>query len=301
MKPTLVIMAAGMGSRYGGLKQIDPMGPNGETLIEYSVYDAIRAGFSKVVFIIRNDFSDAFKESIGSKFDGKIEVAYAYQELDDLPEGFSVPEGRNKPWGTGQAILACKDVVDAPFAVQNADDYYGTEAYQVIAKELSEQSPESTDSCMVGFETQKTLSPNGSVSRGICEVNEEGYLTSVVERLKIERNAEGVIQCFDTEPPFNMNGDEICSMNFWGFTPPFFKALEARFSTFLKERGTEMKSEWLIPSIVDEMIQAGETRVKVLRSRDSWFGVTYPNDKPTVVGELKTMHDAGKYPSNLWN
>ncbi len=300
MKPTLVIMAAGMGSRYGGLKQIDPMGPSGETLIEYSVYDAIRAGFDKVVFIIREDFSDAFKEAVGSKFDDKIEVGYAYQELGDLPKGFSVPEGRQKPWGTGQAILACKGVVDdAPFAVQNADDYYGTEAYTAIAEELRNLAVESTDSCMVGFETKNTLSPNGSVSRGVCEV-ENGYLSGVVERLKIERSAEGVVQFFDAETPVDMTGDEICSMNFWGFTPKFFQALEARFATFLEAEGSEMKSEWLIPTIIDDMINAGETRVKVLSSHDSWFGVTYPNDKPTVVGELQAMHDAGKYPDQLW-
>ncbi len=299
MKPTLVIMAAGMGSRYGGLKQIDPMGPSGETLIEYSVYDAIRAGFDKVVFIIREDFSDAFKEAVGSKFDDKIEVGYAYQELAALPEGFSVPEGRQKPWGTGQAILACKGVVDAPFAVQNADDYYGTEAYTAIAEELRNLAVESTDSCMVGFETKNTLSPNGSVSRGICEV-ENGYLSGVVERLKIERSAEGVVQFFDAETPVDMTGDEICSMNFWGFTPKFFQALEARFATFLEAEGSEMKSEWLIPTIIDDMINAGETRVKVLSSHDSWFGVTYPNDKPTVVGELQAMHDIGKYPDQLW-
>ena len=299
MKPTLVIMAAGMGSRYGGLKQIDPMGPNGETLIEYSVYDAIRAGFGKVVFIIRKDFADAFKEVVGSTFEGKIEVDYAYQELDDLPEGFSVPEGREKPWGTGQAILACKDVVDTPFCVQNADDFYGAAAFQAIADELTTLAAGSTDSCMVGFETQNTLSPNGSVSRGICEV-EDGNLVSVVERLKIIRNEAGQVQDDGEDPPFNMTGEEICSMNFWGFTPKFFDALHDRFVAFLKEKGTEMKSEWFIPGIVDDMINTGETKVKVLSSSDRWFGVTYPEDKPTVMGELQTMHDAGKYPDALW-
>lgn len=300
MKPTVVIMAAGMGSRYGGLKQIDPMGPNGETLMEYSVYDAIRAGFGKVVFIIRKDFSAEFKEAVGSKFDGKIEVDYAYQELTDLPEGFSVPEGRGKPWGTGQAILACKDVVDTPFSVQNADDYYGAEAYVVMAEELKKMDSTSPESCMVGFETKNTLSPNGSVSRGICQVKNQ-FLTSVVERLKIERNADGLVQCFDTEPPVDMTGDEICSMNFWGFTPSFFPALEKRFSDFLTAEGSEMKSEWLIPSIVDEMINSKETTVKVLTSHDAWFGVTYPDDKPTVVAALQLMHDEGKYPDKLWD
>jgi hypothetical protein len=217
-----------------------------------------------------------------------------------LPEGFSVPEGREKPWGTGQAILACKGVADTPFAVQNADDYYGAEAYTVIAAELQNLPIDSTDSCMVGFETQNTLSPNGSVSRGICEV-ENGYLLSVVERLKIERHADGVIRDTGTDKAIEMTGNEICSMNFWGFTPKFFNALEARFASFLEAEGSEMKSEWLIPSIIDDMINSGETRVKVLSSHDSWFGVTYPEDKPTVMGELQAMHDAGKYPDSLWS
>jgi hypothetical protein len=299
MKPTLVIMAAGMGSRYGGLKQIDPMGPRGETLIEYSVYDAIRAGFGKVVFIIRKEFATAFKEQVGAKFSDRIEVAYAFQELTDLPAGFSVPEGRVKPWGTGQAILACKDAVDTPFTVQNADDYYGTEAYQVMADELRQLDVQSRDSSLVGFEICNTLSDHGFVSRGICEVA-DGYMTSVVERLKIERNAAGVIQYFEEGVAIDMTGDEICSMNFWGFTPPFFNALEKRFSSFLEAEGSELKSEWLIPYIIDDMIKSGETRIKALSSHDAWFGVTYPADKPVVVAELLAMHEAGKYPANLW-
>jgi hypothetical protein len=299
MKPTLVIMAAGMGSRYGGLKQIDPMGPGGETLIEYSVYDAIRAGFGKVVFIIRKEFAAAFEEQVGAKFSDQIEVAYAFQELTNLPEGFIVPEGRIKPWGTGQAILACKDVVDTPFTVQNADDYYGSKAYQVIADELRSMDVKSSDSCLVAFEIQNTLSDHGYVSRGICQAV-EGYLSSIVERLRIKRNAEGTIQYFEGESAVDMAGDEICSMNFWGFTPPFFKALESRFSAFLEAEGSELKSEWLIPYIIDDMIRAGETRIKVLSSHDSWFGVTYPDDKPIVTAELQAMHDAGKYPTKLW-
>jgi hypothetical protein len=263
------------------------------------VYDAIRAGFGKVVFIIRKDFAEAFKESLGSKFNDKIEVAYAYQELTDLPDGFVVPAGREKPWGTGQAILSCKTVVDTPFTVQNADDYYGTEAYKVIAAELKGMAEDSSDSCMVGFETKNTLSDHGFVSRGICQVV-DGYLASVVERLKIERNADGVVQYFEDNLAVAMTGDEICSMNFWGFTPKFFTALEKRFTTFLEAEGAELKSEWLIPFIIDDMINSRETRVKVLSSHDSWFGVTYPNDKPVVVAALQTIHDAGKYPSQLW-
>jgi len=299
MKPTVVIMAAGMGSRYGGLKQIDPVGPNGETLIEYSVYDAIRADFGKVVFIIRRDFADAFKKVVGNKFEGKIDVDYAYQSLDDIPEGFAVPKGRKKPWGTGHAILVCKDVVNTPFSVQNADDYYGAEAYRMIADELRQIDVNSTDSCMVGFKIKNTLSPNGAVTRGICEVN-NGYLASVVERFAIERNAEGVVQCRDGDEVITLTGEEICSMNFWGFTPKLFSALEKRFVGFLEIEGTELKSKWLIPTIIDDMITSGETRVKVLSSHDRWFGVTYPEDKPIVMDALKAMHDAGKYPPKLW-
>ncbi|MFC1468104.1 NDP-sugar synthase [Verrucomicrobiota bacterium] len=299
MKPTLVIMAAGMGSRYGGLKQIDAMGPNGEILMEYSVYDAIRAGFGKVVFVIRKDFEDDFRENVGSKFAGKIEVDYAFQSLDDLPEGFTVPEGRVKPWGTSQAVLAAKEVVDTPFVVQNADDFYGAEAYKVIAEELVGYANESADCCLVGYHLRNTLSPNGSVSRGVCEVA-DGYLSGVVERLKIEENAEGVCQYFEGDTPVDMAGNEICSMNFWGFTPKLFEKLESEFVKFLKAEGQEMKSEWLLPEIIDGMIKSGETQVKVLSSSDKWFGVTYPEDKPTVTAAIAELANSGKYPSPLF-
>jgi len=299
MKPTLAIMAAGMGSRYGGLKQIDPMGPSGEILMEYSVYDAIRAGFGKVVFIIRREFADLFEEQIARKFSDRIEVAYAFQELDALPAGFTVPEGRVKPWGTGQAILSCRSVVDTPFVVQNADDYYGVEAYKVIAEELCKMEDNCTDSCMVGFEISKTLSDHGYVSRGVCEAR-DGYLSDIVERLQIARNEKGIIQYFENGTAFDMRGDEVVSVNFWGFAPTFFNALEKRFVEFLAAEGSALKSEWLIPPVIDEMIKKGETRVKILRSRDSWFGVTYPEDKPRVVNVLAGMHANGTYPENLW-
>lgn len=299
MKPTLVIMAAGMGSRYGGLKQVDAMGPHGEILMEYSVYDAIRAGFGKVVFVIRKDFEADFRANVGSKFEGKIEVAYAFQSLDALPEGFAVPEGRVKPWGTSQAVLAAKDAVDTPFVVQNADDFYGAEAYQVIAEELAGYSNDSMDMCLVGYALRNTLSPNGSVSRGVCEAA-DGYLTGVVERLKIEENAEGVCQYFEGGAPVAMAGDEICSMNFWGFTPKLFEVLEADFIAFLKAEGGEMKSEWLLPPVIDGMIKSGQAQVKVLSSRDKWFGVTYPEDKPTVTAAIAELVASGKYPSPLF-
>ncbi len=297
MKPTLVIMAAGMGSRYGGLKQMDPVGPNGEILLEYSVHDALRAGFGKVVFIIRRDFEDAFKAAVGARFEGEIDVSYAYQELENLPSGFSIPEGRTKPWGTGQAIFSCKDLVNEPFAVQNADDFYGAEAYQTIADEFA-QLPEG-DSCMVGYLVRNTLSPHGSVSRGICGTT-HGFLSSIAERTCIKTNADGTIQYIENEQATDMSGDEICSMNFWGFTPSFFLTLEEKFISFLQEKGQELKSEWYIPDIVDEMIGSGQTRVKMLRSKGQWFGVTYPEDKPTVSASLKAMHKTGRYPDNLW-
>lgn len=298
-KPTLVIMAAGMGSRYGGLKQIDPMGPNGEALMEYSVYDAVRAGFGKIVFIIRRDFLHAFEEQVASRFKDKVEVEYAFQELEDLPEGFVAPYGRVKPWGTGQAILCCKDKVSTPFFVQNADDYYGPASYEVMVNALASLPDDGSESCMVGYETDNTLSPFGAVTRGVCEV-EDGYMQAIVERMAIERNEAGVVQYTADEQKVDMTGKEICSMNLWGFTPNLFNLLEPRFVAFLEAFGEELKSEWLIPTIIDDMIKCGDTRVKVLSSPEKWFGVTYPGDKPAVVDALRTMHDTGIYPSKLW-
>lgn len=298
MKPTLVIMAAGMGSRYGGLKQMDPVGPNGETLLEYSIHDAIQAGFGKVVFVIRKDFETEFKDQVGSRFADKIEVQYAFQALENLPDGFSVPEGRTKPWGTGQAVLACGGVVDEPFAVQNADDFYGAEAYQTIAAEFA-RMPEG-ESCMVGYLIRNTLSPHGFVSRGVCGTT-DGFLSSIDERVHIETNEAGTIQFIEDGVATDMTGAEICSMNFWGFSPSFFQTLEEKFIAFLDEKGQELKSEWYIPDIVDDMINRGQTKVKVLSSDGKWFGVTYPEDKPTVVAALQAMHDAGKYPARLWD
>jgi dTDP-glucose pyrophosphorylase len=297
MQPTLVIMAAGMGSRYGGLKQMDPVGPHGETLLEYSIHDAIKAGFGKVVFVIRSDFEAEFKDQVGNRFTDKIKVDYAFQALEVLPAGFSVPEGRTKPWGTGQAVLACKGIVNEPFAVQNADDFYGAEAYQTIAAEFATMPK--GDSCMVGYLTRNTLSENGYVSRGICGTT-DGYLSSIIERTHIETNESGPIQFIENDVATDMTGEEICSMNFWGFSPTFFQTLEDHFVAFLKQQGKELKSEWYIPTIVDDMIKSGQTKVKVLSSNGKWFGVTYPEDKPTVVAALQAMHDAGKYPPQLW-
>ncbi len=297
MKPALIIMAAGMGSRYGGLKQMDPVGPNGECLLEYSIYDAIRAGFGKVVFVIRHDFETEFKEQIGSRFEDKVVVQYAFQALEKLPKGFTLPEGRTKPWGTGQAVLACKDLIHEPFVVQNADDFYGAEAYQTIADAFGDLTKD--ESCMVGYKLRNTLSPHGSVSRGVCEMV-AGYLSTVIERVSIEANEAGTIQYVEDGNAIDMTGDEICSMNFWGFQPSLFDRLEEKFIAFLKAKGQELKSEWYIPNIIQDAIDSGETRVKVLSSDSQWFGVTYPEDRPAVVASLKAMHDAGKYPAMLW-
>ena len=298
MKPALIIMAAGMGSRYGGLKQMDPVGPNGECLLEYSIYDAIRAGFGKIIFVIRRDFENEFKEQIGSRLANRIIVQYAFQSIDDLPKGFSVPEGRTKPWGTGQAVLACKDLIREPFVVQNADDFYGAEAYQVIAKAFTELDP--NESCMVGYRLRNTLSPHGAVSRGIC-YTENGMLKTVIERFEIKDDASGSIQYVEGGQAGTMTGDEICSMNFWGFQPSLFDTLEDKFIAFLESNGKELKSEWYIPNIIQDAIDTGETCVKVLSSDSQWFGITYPEDRPAVATSLETMHDAGKYPVMLWN
>jgi len=298
MKPALIIMAAGMGSRYGGLKQMDPVGPNGECLLEYSIYDAIRAGFGKVVFVIRRDFEKEFQEQIGSRFENRIVVQYAFQSIEDLPRGFTVPEGRSKPWGTGQAVLACRNLIREPFVVQNADDFYGAEAYQVIARAFKQL--EKGESCMVGYKLRNTLSPYGTVSRGIC-YTDNGLLKTVVERFDIEANGTGSIQYIEQGQTLEMTGDEICSMNFWGFQPYLFNTLEEKFIVFLQEKGRELKSEWFIPNIIQDAIDAGETRVKVLSSDSQWFGVTYPEDRPAVVAILQAMHEAGIYPAKLWN
>ncbi len=299
MKPTLVIMAAGMGSRYGGIKQIDPMGPNGEIILDYSVYDAARAGFGRVVFIIRKDIETAFRESIGTRFEGKIDVNYAFQEMDDLPDGYTVPEGRQKPWGTGQAILACRDIVKEPFVVINADDYYGASAFIEGARGLATTEPASMNGFLVGYRLANTLSPHGYVTRGVCEET-KGLLSKVTERFKIGRNGDGVVEYQDGEVNYSMTGEELASMNFWGFTPALFPVLEKRFETFLSEYGNELKSEYLIPSEIDALIASGSMKVKVLKTDASWFGVTYPEDKPTVKASLASLVESGAYPSPLW-
>jgi UTP-glucose-1-phosphate uridylyltransferase len=299
MKPTLLVLAAGMGSRYGGLKQIDPVGPSGEIIIDYSIYDAIRAGFGKVVFIIRKEIEESFKETIGARFEGKLQVEYAYQELDKLPEGYSVPADRAKPWGTGHAILCAKDVINEPFAVINADDFYGKNGYKLLCDYLSNaKDGEKADYCMVGYLLRNTLSEHGSVARGVC-ATENGLLQNVVEMTKIEKvgdAAKNVEEGAEAE----LTGDEIVSLNFWGFTPSIFKRLEELFADFLKENINEPKKEFFIPSVVDELIKTGKAEVKALETPDSWFGITYRDDKPRVVESINKLVNENVYPEKLF-
>ena len=302
MQPTLLVLAAGMGSRYGGLKQMDPMGPNGETVLDYSVFDAIRAGFGRVIFIIREDFAEAFKKGIGSRFAEHIKVDYAFQRLDDLPEGFSVPEGRSKPWGTSHAVRAAREITKEPFAVINADDFYGRDAYKRAAAFLTNPPAENgvAHYAMVGYPLENTLSDHGDVNRGICERNENGLLTEVEEYVRIERESDGVVrgEALDGKRKPISEGTPV-SMNFWAFTPCFFDHLEGEFTDFLAARGTEEKSECYIPTVVDSLIRAKKADCKVLTTTSQWFGVTYPADKEHVVYSIGSLIEAGEYPSNL--
>jgi UTP-glucose-1-phosphate uridylyltransferase len=288
-------MAAGIGSRYGGLKQIDPVGPSGEIVLDYSVYDAIQAGFGKVVFIIRPDIEEAFKEVIGHKLDGKINVEYVFQTVDKLPGGFSVPDGRTKPWGTGQAVLMARPVVHEPFAVINADDFYGRESLRVVADRLKAADVNGTDFCMAGFYIKNTLSPHGGVARGYCDV-QNGKLQHIVERFNIERKPDGVIRYDGGE----MADDDMVSMNTWGFTPKLFDFLERGFEEFLADKGSELKSEFYLLEVVDGMIQRGDAEVAVLPTNEKWMGVTYADDKPQVMTGIRALVNAGVYPENLW-
>lgn len=300
MKPTLLVMAAGMGSRYGSLKQIDPVGPSGETIIDYSIYDAIRAGFGKVVFIIRKEIENDFRDVFISKLAGRIEVDYVFQELDALPAGMKVPEGRVKPWGTGHAILVARDKIHEPFAAINADDFYGAGAYKVMADYLmSLDAGHQSDYAMVGYDLDNTMSEYGSVSRGICLKDKDNWLNGVVERTKIQyiNGSIADVQENETTP---LRKDEVVSMNFWGFTPDFFEQAEPFFTEFIQANINNLKAEFYIPLAVDLLIRNGKARVKVLQSRDKWFGVTYKEDKPLVIKKLQELTEAGIYPPKLW-
>jgi UTP-glucose-1-phosphate uridylyltransferase len=296
-KPTLLILAAGMGSRYGGLKQIDPVGPAGETIIDYSIYDALRAGFGKLVFVIRHDFERQFRETVGVRFEQRVGVEYVHQELDKLPPGFAVPAGRTKPWGTTHAILLAEGAIREPFAAINADDFYGAQAYRLLAEHLTSGTP---DYAMVGFILRNTLSEFGSVARGVSRVDENHYLKSIVEMMKIEPDGGGAKNTGADGKTIKLTGDEAVSMNFWGFTPAVFGQLRAQFTAFLKTSGQEQKSECYIPATVGELVTAGQAKVKVLRTNDSWFGVTYREDRPRVVESIRTLITRGDYPEKLW-
>lgn len=295
-KPSLLVLAAGMGSRYGGLKQIDPVGPSGETIMDYSVYDALRAGFGKLVFVIRRDIEEAFKQTIGARFEKKIQVEYVFQELNKVPAGFTVPAGRTKPWGTGHAILMGADAVREPFAVINADDFYGASSFRALAQHLQAGTP---DYAMVGFVLRNTLSEFGSVARGVCRVGADGMLQGVTELTKIERDAAG-IKHTDATGVHPLTGDEIVSLNMWGFTPGLFQHLREQFGAFLAQRGQEEKAEFYIPTVVNTVMEKGQGRVKVLPTPDSWFGVTYREDRPRVIESVRQLVARGDYPQKLW-
>ena len=303
MKPTLFVLAAGMGSRYGGLKQLDGLGPNGETIMDYSIFDAIRGGFGKIVFVIRKDFEQDFREKIISKYENHIPVELVFQAIDDLPEGFTCPAERVKPWGTNHAVLMGKDVIKEPFAVINADDFYSRDAFAVIGKWLSEL-PEGQENkyCMVGFRVGNTLSENGSVARGICEKNEQGHLTTVVERTEIMR-VDGPICYKDEEGKWVAVEDNTpVSMNMWGFTPDYFKHSEEYFIEFLSDPKNmeNLKAEFFIPLMVNKLINEQTATVEVLDTTSKWFGVTYAADRQGVVDKIQALIDAGEYPAKLF-
>ena len=301
-KPVLVVMAAGMGSRYGGLKQIDPVGSQGEAILDYSIYDAHQAGFETVVIIIKEAIRKDFMETVGKRLEkAPVEIRYAYQELDKLPAGITIPEGRTKPWGTSHAVLCAREQIDgAPFAVINADDYYGKAAFQVIFDALS-ASTEPNGYCMVGYELGKTVTENGSVARGVCQTDDKGYLTEVIERTSIE-TYEGGIRYQENGEYTDLPADTTVSMNMWGFMPGFLDEIDARFGAFLKDAipNNPLKCEYFLPLPVSQLIKEGKATVKVLTSPDRWFVVTYAADKPVVVAALKAMTDEGKYPDGLW-
>lgn len=298
MKPTLIILAAGMGTRYGGLKQLDEVGPNGEAIIDYSLFDAIRAGFGKVVFVIRTDFAEAFKARFESKLKGRIEVEYVYQSLDKIPAGSVVNPQREKPWGTSHATMMAEPAVHEPMAVINADDFYGSKSYQVMADFLN-ASNDDKEYAMVGYNVANTLSEYGSVSRGVCNMDQEGFLTTVVERTKIKRDPDGIYY-YEGEERFKLKEDTPVSMNFWGLKTNVFKYLNEGFKSFLEAHGNELKSEYFIPLLINDNIVKGNIRTKVLQCDSPWFGVTYKEDKPMVQQKIKDLISSGDYPEKLW-
>jgi Predicted sugar nucleotidyltransferases len=299
MKPTLFVLAAGMGSRYGGLKQMDGLGPNGETIMDYSIFDAIRGGFGKVVFVIRRDFEADFRNIILKKYENHIPVELVFQDLNNLPEGFTCPEGRTKPWGTNHAVLMGKDVIREPFAVINADDFYGRDSFAVLGKALSALDGKKNTYCMVGYRVGNTLSESGAVARGICSKNEKGYLTTVVERTEIMR-IDGNVAYKDGENWVTIDDNTPVSMNMWGFTPDYFEHSEAYFKEFLAENISNLKAEYFIPLMVNKLINEGTATVEVLDTTSKWFGVTYASDRQPVVDKIAALVAAGEYPNKLF-
>ena len=299
MKPTLFILAAGMGSRYGGLKQLDGLGPNGETIMDYSVFDAMRAGFGKVVFVIRKDFEEDFRKVVLSKYADHVPCEVCFQGIDNLPEGFTRNPERTKPWGTNHAVLMAKDIIKEPFMVINADDFYGKESFEVMAKFLLDVNGQEGKYCMAGYRVGNTLSEHGTVSRGVCATDKMGFLTDVVERTAIEnKNGHVVYQDngVDVEIPF----ETPVSMNMWGFTPEYFTYAEEAFKAFLTENSQELKAEFYIPTLVNDMIKSGKATCQVLDTTAKWFGVTYADDRQMVVDKIQALVDAGVYPSKLF-
>ena len=306
-KPVLVVMAAGMGSRYGGMKQIDPVDEYGHIIIDFSIYDAVRAGFEKVVFIIKKENEELFREGIGARISKKVEVAYVYQDLNALPDGFSVPDGRVKPWGTGHAVLSCRGVVDGPFAVINADDYYGSHAFSMAYQYLTSEDEHPEDGkyhyMMVGYQSENTLTENGYVSRGICETDTDDYLQDINERTHIEKRGEETAYTEDDGKTWvTIPEGSIASMNMWGFTESILTELEQRFTAFLTKNlpVNPLKCEYFLPFVVDELLKEHKASVKVLRSADKWYGVTYKEDKPQVMAAIRALKAQGLYPEKLW-
>ncbi len=302
MKPTLLILAAGMGSRYGGLKQMDQVGPSGEAIIDYSIYDAIRAGFEKVTFIIRKNIEKEFREVFESKLKGAIETEFIFQELEMVPEGISFSSERVKPWGTAHAVWVAKDYIREPFVVINADDFYGAGSYQTIADYLMQDNiVNSSKYGMVGYQVQHTLSDFGSVTRGVCEATDEDFMKAVVERTEIVREGQQIYYIDKEEGKVSLSGDELVSMNFWGFTPTIFDHFERAFTEFIEKNAEKLKKELFIPKVVNELVARDIASVKILPSSDQWFGVTYREDKPVAVEHIRKLVEQGVYPDNLWS
>ena len=302
MKPTLFILAAGMGSRYGGLKQLDGLGPNGETIMDYSVYDAIRAGFGKIVFVIRHDFEQEFKDKIISKYEGVVPVEVVFQDIVNIPEEYKAkvhPE-RSKPWGTNHAVMMGKSAIHEPFGVINADDYYGPESFRLLADFLRSVEGKNGEYCMIGFKIENTLSENGGVSRGLCEVNAEGYLTGVKECHGIEMKPDGSLIQVENDKELPFPAGASVSMNMWGFTPDYFDYSEKAFVEFLDENAGELKSEFYIPTVVNDLINSGKATLKVEQTPSKWFGVTFAADREATVNQFRKLHDEGVYPSKLF-